>query len=65
MGPFMVGVKKKKKNLKTFLELVSTKNIYMKQILVKKIEKSNISFNSCGGGDFSQAYIIMHEYFGL
>ncbi len=35
-GPFMVGVPKKGKW--TFLELFSTNNIYMKQILVRKIE---------------------------
>jgi hypothetical protein len=38
-GPFMVGVPKKRKNdSKTFLELLSINSIYMKQILVKKIE---------------------------
>jgi hypothetical protein len=39
MGPFTIGVPKKgKKNFRIFLELVSTNNIYIKQILVWKIE---------------------------
>jgi hypothetical protein len=32
MGPFMVGVPKKKKGFKDFLELLFTNYIYMKQI---------------------------------
>jgi hypothetical protein len=32
------GIKKRKKDSRTFLELLSTNNIYMQQILMRKIE---------------------------
>jgi hypothetical protein len=31
LGPFMIGVPKKEKKLKDFLELLFTNNIYIKQ----------------------------------
>jgi hypothetical protein len=39
LGPFIVGVSiKKKKDSRVFLEVLSKSNIYMNQILVRKIE---------------------------
>jgi hypothetical protein len=65
MGLFMVGVPKKGERTigllwGYFLPITFTWNKF-------KWEKLNspIYNNSCGGGEFSHSYIIVHDYFGL